>query len=154
MIRIRTILTCLALGLPAIAAGQDIVIKDEPVSGLGRSPSPPGARVYFRELKDGDVVDRSVRIAFGIDGMKVRPAGTELEYSGHHHLLIDEEELPPLDLPLPKTEGIYHFGKGEKFAVMSLPPGEHTLQLIFADYRHVPHDPPVMSEKITIIVEE
>lgn len=141
---------CLA---PAVF-GQEIVRKDPSPTGLERLPSPEGATVEFRDLRDGDVVPRSFRVRFDSKGMKVKPAGTEFEHSGHHHLLIDVDELPPMDLPLPKNESVYHFGKGEKSATISMPPGEHTLQLLFADYRHIPHDPPVMSEKITVTVVE
>ena len=139
------------LALSSGALAQQIVKKTDPAARL---PSPEGARVYFAELKDGDVVEKTFRVKFRVDGMKVRSAGNNVENSGHHHLLIDVTKLPPLDRPLPKTESVHHFGKGEKQAVITMPPGEHTLQLIFADYRHIPHDPPVMSEKITVIVEE
>lgn len=153
MKRIRHTLACLALMLPLQAIAQEIV-EAQPPTGLERSPSPEGATLSFSKLKDGDVVPKSFAVNFRIKGMKVRPAGTQEENTGHHHLLIDVDELPPMDLPLPKTESVYHFGKGEKRAVITLPPGEHTLQLLFADHLHIPHDPPVMSEKITVIVEE
>jgi len=141
----------LVMLLPLTLGAQEIVEK---TSGLERTPSPLGATVTFRNLKDGDVVGRSFRVKFDISGMKVRKAGTDDANSGHHHLLIDVKELPPMDLPLPNNEAVYHFGKAEKSAVISMPPGEHTLQLLFADYRHIPHDPPVMSEKITVTVVE
>lgn len=141
----------LALLLPLLAVAQTIVQRDAP---LGRTPSPEGATVSFAKIQDGDTVPKSFSVNFRVTGMKVRPAGEMEENSGHHHLLIDLDELPPMNLPLPKNESVYHFGKGEKRAVITLPPGEHTLQLLFADYLHVPHDPPVMSEKITITVEE
>ena len=158
MTRMMKSLVLIAVIAPTILAAQTIV-KQEPknpapeVAGLERLPSPPGASVKFRNLKDGDVVGRSFRVKFDITGMKVRAAGTDDENSGHHHLLIDVDELPPLNLPLPKNEAVHHFGKAEKSAVISMPPGEHTLQLLFADYRHIPHDPPVMSEKISITVK-
>lgn len=155
---------CLTLMLPLLLVasfcltpavfGQEIVRKEQSPSGLERLPSPEGATVEFRNLRDGDVVPKSFRVRFDINGMKVKPAGTQFENSGHHHLLIDVDELPPMDLPLPNNESVYHFGKGEKSAAISMPPGEHTLQLLFADFRHIPHDPPVMSKKITITVSD
>jgi len=151
MNRIRNISLSLALLLPLQAMAQQIV---ERTSGLQRSPAPEGATVAFASLKDGDVVPKSFSVNFRVTGMRVRPAGEMVENSGHHHLLIDVDELPPMDLPLPKNESVYHFGKGEKRAVVTLPPGEHTLQLLFADYLHIPHDPPVMSEKITVTVAD
>jgi hypothetical protein len=84
--------------------------------------------------------------------MGVAPAGVQMENTGHHHLLIDTD--PPADpgVPLPTTERILHFGKGQTEATITLPPGRHTLQLVLGDHSHVPHDPPVMSKKITITV--
>jgi len=151
MKRLFCVVSAACLMLPFGGMAQQIVRASDPLAPM---PSPEGARVYFAELKDGDVVEKNFRVKFRIDGMKVRKAGNNVENSGHHHLLIDVRKLPPLDLPLPNTESVHHFGKGEKQAVITMPPGEHTLQLIFADYRHIPHDPPVMSEKITVIVEE
>jgi hypothetical protein len=47
-----------------------------------------------------------------------------------------------------------HFGKGQTEVMLDLAPGKHTLQLVFADHAHVPHDPPVISKKITVTVVE
>lgn len=119
---------------------------------LPRSASPDGASVSFANLEDGDTVPTTFTVVFELTGMDVVPAGTEAENSGHHHLLIDLDELPPMDLPLPKTDKVQHFGGGQTSAEITLPPGEHSLQLLLGDYLHIPHDPPVMSEKITITV--
>lgn len=151
MTPVRNALASLALLLPIQSTAQEIIMQG---AVNDRSPSPPGASVYFRDLEDGDVVSKSFRVKFGVNGMKVRRAGNPVENSGHYHLLIDVDELPPMDEPLPREEGIYHFDKSEKSAVIAMPPGEHTLQLIFADYRHVPHDPPVLSPRITVTVRQ
>lgn len=153
MKQVACLLASVVLLLPLQVAAQQIVGPTTTPANPGRSPSPPGASLEFSNLKDGDVVPKSFSVRFRITGMRVRPAGTMADNSGHHHLLIDIDKLPPMDQPLPSNESVYHFGKGQKSAVITLPPGKHTLQLLFADYRHVPHDPPVMSEKITITVE-
>jgi len=119
-----------------------------------RTPSPPGAAISIANLSDGDVVPPVFTVKFAVSGMGIAPAGTQLENTGHHHLLIDLAELPDMNLPLPATENIRHFGKGQTETELTLPPGKHTLQLLFADYAHIPHDPPVMSKKITITVAE
>ena len=119
---------------------------------LDRSSSPEGASVAFASPKDGDTVATTFTVEFVLTGMDVVPAGTEAEHSGHHHLLIDLEELPPMGLPLPKTDQVRHFGGGQTSAEITLPPGDHTLQLLLGDYLHIPHEPPVMSERITITV--
>ena len=94
-----------------------------------------------------------VRVRFGLIGMGVAPAGVDLPDTGHHHLIIDLDELPSLDLPLPATDNVKHFGKGQTEAKIELSPGKHTLQLVLGDKIHLPHSPAVISKKITITVE-
>jgi hypothetical protein len=118
------------------------------------SPSPAGASVYFIEPVDGAVVATMFTVKFGLKGMGVAPAGTDVPNTGHHHLLIDEAALPEVSLPLPVTDHIQHFGKGQTEAEVTLPPGRHTLQLVLGNYLHVPHTPPVVSKRITITVQE
>lgn len=120
---------------------------------LARTPAPEGAEVYIVSPKDGDRVTSPVRVVFGLKGMGVAPAGVEKTNTGHHHLLIDLEAPPALDKPLPADEQHKHFGGGQTEVTIELAPGQHTLQLLLADHNHIPHDPPVMSEVITIVVE-
>jgi hypothetical protein len=120
----------------------------------GRTPSPKGAEVYIISPKDGAMVTSPVTVRFGLKGMGIAPAGVALENSGHHHLLVDVD--PPADLsqPIANNEHSLHFGKGQTETELKLTPGKHTLQLLLGDQLHVPHDPPVMSKKITITVKE
>jgi hypothetical protein len=119
----------------------------------GRSASPPGAAVYFIDLKDGATIPPKTVIHFGLRGMGVAPAGSDRENAGHHHLLIDTE-LPPLEESIPADFNHLHFGAGQTEAELNLPPGPHTLQLLLGGKDHVPHSPPVMSERIRVIVAE
>ena len=119
---------------------------------LPRTPSPADAKVYIISPKNGATVHGPFTVRFGLSGMGVAPAGTVAENTGHHHLIIDSP-LPPLAQPLPKDDTHLHFGKGQTETVLTLKPGKHTLQLVLADANHVPHDPPVVSEKITIRVK-
>ena len=112
------------------------------------------AEVYFISPHDGDTVSGAFEVRFGLKGMGVAPAGVEMANTGHHHLLIDMDTLPPMDAPLPKSDQVRHFGGGQTETTLSLPPGQHTLQLLLGDFSHVPLNPPVMSEKITITVTE
>jgi len=116
----------------------------------GPTPSAPGASIGFANLEDGDTVPPGYTVRFSISGMGVAPAGSNIPNTGHFHLLIDLDALPPLDQPLPANEHIVHFGKGQTETTLDLPEGAHRLQLMLADYAHVPHDPPVMSDVITI----
>lgn len=117
-----------------------------------RTPSAPGASVAFGNLADGDVVPPAFVVRFVISGMGVAPAGSQIENTGHFHLLIDLAEMPDFDQPLPANDQIRHYGKGQTQAELDLPEGEHTLQLVLADHAHVPHDPPVVSDVIRIVV--
>jgi hypothetical protein len=119
-----------------------------------RSPSPPGAEVYFIAPADGAVEPPKFTVKFGLKGMGVAPAGVDVPNTGHHHLLIDTPPPSDLSQPLPSTDHILHFGKGQTEAEIMLPPGTHTLQLEFANYLHIPFDPPVESKVITITVKE
>jgi hypothetical protein len=117
----------------------------------GPNPSPPGAAVYFVGLKDGQTVPTTFTVNFGLKGMGVAPAGSDKANSGHHHLLIDTE-LPPLDQPIPSDFNHLHFGAGQTEAEVTLPEGEHTLQLVLGDKDHVPNTIPLISERIKVRV--
>lgn len=119
---------------------------------LPRTASPPGASVFFISPTDGETLTNPVKVAFGIEGMTVAPAGNDKPHSGHHHLLIDTG-LPELGLPIPSDARHVHFGDGSTETEITLEPGEHTLQMLLGDHLHIPHDPPVISEQITILVE-
>ena len=118
------------------------------------SHAPKDAKVYIAEPADGTTVPETFTVKFGLSGMGVAPAGVEKDNTGHHHLLIDVDELPDLQTSLPKTENVRHFGGGQTEADLTLPPGKHTLQLLLGNYVHIPHDNPVISDKITVVVEQ
>lgn len=109
------------------------------------------AESYIVSPKDGDTVDRTFVVVFGLKGMGVSPAGVEKANTGHHHLMVDLKEMPDLTKPLDQT--VKHFGGGQTETTLTLAPGNHTLQLILADYKHLPHKPAVISKKITITVK-
>ena len=118
-----------------------------------RMAAPAGAEVYFIAPQNGAKLHSPVTIKFGLKGMGIAPAGIKFDNTGHHHLLVDTDvsELK-LDAPMPATDKIVHFGKGQTETTLTLAPGKHTLQLIFADYLHQSFDPPLTSKKITITV--
>ena len=119
----------------------------------GPTASPKDARIYFTQLKDGDVVTPEFKVHFGLKGMGVAPAKSDRPNSGHHHLLIDTD-LPEMDKPIPSDFNHLHFGSGQTEATVRLEPGEHTLQLLFADKDHIPHNPPLFSDRIRVVVAE
>ncbi len=123
-------------------------------AATAREPSPAGAEVYIVSPKDGAKVKSPVTVVFGLKGMGIAPAGIKFDNTGHHHLLVDTDVPADLSQPLPANENHVHFGKGQTETSLTLPPGKHTLQLLLADYTHTPHDPAVISKKITITVEK
>ncbi|MEL6338580.1 MAG: DUF4399 domain-containing protein [Myxococcota bacterium] len=127
---------------------------DEPAepAKLPRTPSLEGAKVFIKSPADGDEVTSPVKIEFGVEVMKIVKAGDDTPGTGHHHLIVDAE-LPPMDLPIPSDENYIHFGDASTSTEKELSPGEHKLQLLLGDHLHIPHDPPVYSEPITITVK-
>ena len=132
-----------ALGIALLAAWPAL-------AQVPRTPSPAGAKVYFIAPKDGAKVKGPVKVVMGLSGMGVAPAGVDAPDTGHHHIIVDGEAA--MDAPMPVDDKHRHFGKGQTEATLDLPPGKHTLQLVLGDRNHVPHNPPVTSEKITITV--
>lgn len=120
---------------------------------LPKQKAAEGTKVYILSPKNGDTVTSPFTVQFGLKGMGIAPAGINHPNTGHHHLLVDVAQVPNANAALPVTDNIRHFGAGQTEAELKLPPGKHTLQLVFADYLHIPHDKPVMSEKITITVK-
>lgn len=139
---IRSVLALAICMLAAFAVAAD------------RMAAPAGAEVYFIAPLDGAKLHGPVTVRFGLKGLGVAPAGVKFDNTGHHHLLVDTDisELN-LDAPMPATDKILHFGKGQTETVLTLAPGKHTLQLVFADYLHTSFDPPLRSKKITITVD-
>lgn len=140
----RATLTGIALIATTLAAGIS----------LAQTPVPPGASVYIINLKNGDTVKSPFKVQFGLTGMGIAPAGVEKEKTGHHHLIIDTM-LSPEELKgaIPADTTHLHFGGGQTEAMVTLPPGQHTLQLVLGDWSHIPQDPPIMSPVVTILVE-
>ena len=134
------------------AAGAPAQTAEPAEAGTQRMKAPEGARAYIIWPHDGSRIEGGkFWVRMGLQNFGVAPAGTNNENTGHHHLLVDAE-LPPLDEPIPNDANHLHFGGGQTEARLELPPGEHTIQMLVGDADHVPHDPPVMSERITIRV--
>ena len=110
-------------------------------------------KLYFIEPKDGATINGPIKIVFGLSGMGVAPAGIDFPNTGHHHLLVDLENLPDLSKPIPANKNHIHFGKGQTEAILELPKGKRTLQLLMGNYLHIPHKEPVISDKITIFIK-
>jgi hypothetical protein len=140
-------------GLLLLACPLLLEAQDNAAAPLARTPAPDGALAYFLTPANGAIVTSPFTVRFGLRGMGVAPAGVTNPNTGHHHLLIDVAELPPDNLPIPNDANHRHFGLGQTEVELTLPAGRHTLQLVLGDALHIPHQPPVRSEKITITVQ-
>ena len=117
------------------------------------SQAPDDAKVYIISPAEGDTLPETFKVKFGLSGMGIAPAGIDKQNTGHHHLLVDLPELPNLTTSLPATKQIRHFGGGQTETTLTLPPGKHRLQLLLANYAHVPHKRPIISAPITVTVQ-
>ena len=110
-------------------------------------------KVYFINLEDGDELKSPFLVQFGLSGKGIAPAGIDVDNTGHHHLLINVDKLPSMNQPIPSDENHLHFGSGQTETELTLPKGEYTLQLLLGNHLHIPHDEPLISEKIQITVK-
>jgi hypothetical protein len=143
---IRPLALATVLLLSAVAQAQ---------SPTPPTPRPADARVYIISPSPGQVVHGKVLVRFGLSGMGVSPAGVTgpgTEGTGHHHLFVDAPPPVPGQV-LPKDARHLHFGKGQTETTLDLPPGKHSLQLVFGDASHMPLDPPLVSERIEVTVK-
>jgi hypothetical protein len=120
-------------------------------ASLPVSSSPEGARVYIISPANGEAVGKILTVKFGLQGMGIAPAGMDKANTGHHHLLIDARRLPVAGRVMGGR--VMHFGGGQTEKTIELSAGKHTLQLVLGNYLHIPHQPMVVSEKITVFVK-
>jgi hypothetical protein len=139
---------------PAAAADHAEHPAEAPAAAasLPRTPAPAGAKVFIVSPKDGETVTSPVKVVFGIEGMGLAPAGEKNDTAGHHHLLVDTD-LADATVPIPADATHIHFGKAQTEASVELAAGKHTLQLVLGDYLHIPFDPVIASDKITVEVK-
>jgi hypothetical protein len=171
MLRRQIVMLAAAMGLPALARAQQTqappaapapaapMQMQMPATAAApepgkRSPGKKDAYCYIGWPNDGEVLHSThFKVWFGLRNFGVAPAGTDFPDTGHHHLLIDTDLPSDLSMPIPNDRNHLHYGLGQTEAIVELEPGRHTLQLLMGDANHVPHDPPVMSRKITISVQ-
>ncbi len=136
--RVIGVVAVLGFCAGAAVAGETAIEKD--------------ARVYIIWPKDGQVINGGkLWVRMGTRNAGIAPANIKKANTGHQHLLLNTE-LPPFDQEIPSDKKHLHFGGGQTEARLELPLGQHTLQILFGDHEHVPHNPPVFSNRITITV--
>jgi Domain of unknown function (DUF4399) len=143
-----------AIYVPVLAiAALSLLAAPQKTAEAGNTPAAKNAYLYIGWPNNGEVIHaHRFRVWFGLRNIGIAPAGIEKANTGHHHLIIDAP-LPPFDQEIPSDKNHLHFGAGQSEAIIELPPGKHTLQLLLGDFEHVPHNPPVYSRQITIYVK-
>jgi len=149
----RTTALFASLALAIGAATAEHHEKTKAAVATPKVESPKDAKVYIISPKDGETVKGKFLVRFGLKGMGIAPAGIVFPNTGHHHLIINGAKFD-MNLPLPMSDTLKHYGGGQTEASIELAPGKHTLQLVLGDHLHRPHQPPVISEIITITVAE
>lgn len=151
--------SCIVIGCALLALHNSSAIAQTSVDKLLIPPAGLAPEVYFVNVKEGDKVRSPFRVLFGLTRIGIAPAGVDLPSTGHHHLLINTPLPSDLNKPIPFSDKYRHFGAGQTEAVLELPPGSHSLQLVFADSQHRPflktkagENVVVFSRKITIEV--
>ena len=123
------------------------------ITSLSYSGNNEEKSIKLEGVENGKTYSSPIKLNFIIKNMRVLKAGVNEKNSGHHHLLINLKDLPDLKLSLPMTKNIIHFGKGQTSTNLELKPGKHTIQLLFADYSHTPHEKPLITDKITFFIK-
>ncbi len=151
--KLRQSFSPLLFSLTTVLLFTTLAVVPPSLAASNLSHADKAAYSYIISPANGQTVPEEFTVRFGLSGMGIAPAGIDKSGTGHHHLLVDVDELPDLSEPLAATSHIRHFGGGQTETTISLSPGQHTLQLLLGNYTHVPHDNPVLSDKIEIIVE-
>ena len=129
------------------------VLMGASVMAMAATPAPEGAKVSIISPADGATVDKTFTVKFGVEGIKLAPAGDQTPNTGHHHLLIDVDQPIAAGHVIPADANHVHFGKAQTEAEVTLAPGKHTLQLELADKNHMTFEPVIVSKKITVNVK-
>ena len=121
----------------AAAAKDTMQMSHDSSAAITPLPAvPAGAKVYFKNIKNGGTVTSPFKVEMGIEGLKLDTAGAIVAGTGHHHLLIDAGDSIPAGQVVPKDATHIHFGKAQSETQVTLAPGKHVLTLQFADGIH------------------
>ena len=97
---------------------------------------PADAKVFFKNLKDGETVTSPVKVEMRATGISIDSAGAVKPNSGHFHIIVDGEDSIASGEVIAKDSTHIHYGNAQQEATLVLPPGKHKLVLQFADGAH------------------
>jgi len=107
--------------------------------------------VYFKNVKDGNVLSSPLNLEFGVQGFELARSGIVGERFGHHHLLVNRDSVME-GVIIPKNVNHMHFGNGETRGTIEVEAGSYLLTLQFSDGIHRSFGEK-MSESVEITVE-
>ncbi|PWT99231.1 MAG: hypothetical protein C5B52_10970 [Bacteroidetes bacterium] len=150
----KTASTDTATAKPAAPAADTMHHHMDSTGAVAPVPDiPAGAKVFFKNLKDGATVKSPLKIEMGASGIKVDSAGMLRPGSGHHHILIDAGDSLTAGTVVPKDSTHLHFGNAQTSTEIKLTPGKHRLTLQFADGIHRSYGGK-LSSSITVNVKQ
>jgi hypothetical protein len=114
-------------------------------------PAPPAPVIGILLPTNGATVTSPVTVRFRLVNYGVAPAGTNVERTGHFHLLIDNEAGEAGTI-IPADSLHIHYGKGQIEVTVPVPLGRHTLRAVLGDYTHKVIGPELVSAPVTIRV--
>lgn len=100
---------------------------------------------------NGATVTSPVTVRFRLANYGVAPAGTNIDRTGHFHILIDNQAGAPGTI-IPADSMHIHYGKGQIEVTVPVPLGRHTLRAVLGDYTHKVISPELVSAPVTIRV--
>ncbi len=115
------------------------------------SAAPPAPVIGILLPTGNATVTSPVTVRFRLVNYGVAPAGTQMERTGHFHLLIDAEAGAAGTI-IPADSMHIHYGKGQIEVSAPIPLGRHTLRAVLGDYQHHVIGPELVSAPISIKV--
>ncbi len=136
----------------ATADTMSTMMMDTTASAPAMEAAPADAKVFFKNLKDGQTVTSPFKVEMGVSGIALDTAGSMAVNTGHHHLLVDAGDSIPMGTVISKDSTHIHFGKAQTETTLTLAPGKHKLTLQLADGLHRSYGSPLAST-ITVNVK-
>ncbi|MBC7564323.1 MAG: DUF4399 domain-containing protein [Gemmatimonadaceae bacterium] len=142
------------LSLPAAALAAIVAVSSLHAQAATPAAAPANAPAPIIGIllpANGQRVRSPVTVRFRLANYGVAPAGTNMERTGHFHLLIDSGAGAPGTV-IPADSLHVHYGKGQIEVSVPMTPGRHVLRAVLGDYTHKMISMQLVSKPVTITV--
>lgn len=140
----------LACAFAALSVAASTV-RAQAAAPTATAVAPPAPVIGILLPVNGATVTSPVTVRFRLVNYGVAPAGTNVDRTGHFHLLIDDAAGAPGTV-IPADSMHIHFGKGQIEVTVPVPLGRHTLRAVLGDHLHKVIGPELVSAPVTIRV--